>query len=51
MIRLSETWWDDLATIEKSLFELPSYNSTHQARDNRKGGGVSYIFIYHWILQ
>ena len=32
VICLSETWWDELATIEKSLFELPSYNSTHQAR-------------------
>ena len=24
VICLSETWWDDLATIQKSLFELPS---------------------------
>ena len=45
VICLSETWWDDLATIEKSLFELPNYNSTHQARGDRKGGGVS-IYIH-----
>ena len=38
---LSETWWDDLATIEKSLHELPNYNITHQARGDRKVGGVS----------
>ena len=44
MIFLSETWWDDLATIEKSLYELPNY-STHQARGDRKGGGVS-IYIH-----
>ena len=30
VICLSETWWDYLATIEKSLFELPSYNSMYQ---------------------
>ena len=41
VICLSETWWDDLATIEKSLYELPNYNSTHQARGDWKGGGVS----------
>ena len=45
MICLSETWWDDLPTIEKSLYELPNYNSTHQARGDRKGGGVS-IYIH-----
>ena len=44
VICLLETWWDDLATIEKSLFELPNYNSTHQAMGDRKGGGVS-IYI------
>ena len=45
VICLFETWWDDLATIKKSLFELPNYNSTHQARGDRKGGGIS-IYIY-----
>ena len=35
VICLSETWWDDLATIEKSLYELPNCNSTHQARGDR----------------
>ena len=45
VICLSETWWDDLATIEKSLYELPNYNSTHQARGDWKGGGVS-IYIH-----
>ena len=45
MICLSETWWDDLPTIEKSLYELPNYNSTHQARGDWKGGGVS-IYIH-----
>ena len=45
MICLLETWWDDLATIEKSLFELPNYNSTHQAMGDHKGGGVS-IYIH-----
>ena len=45
MICLSETWWDDLAIIEESLYELPIYNSTHQAMSDRKGGGVS-IYIY-----
>ena len=46
VICLSETWWDDLATIEKSLLELPNYNSTHQARGDCKGAGVSiYIHI------
>ena len=41
---LSKTSLDNLATMEKSLFELPNYNSTHQARDDRKGGGVSLVF-------
>ena len=41
VICLSETWWDEFATIEKSLYELPNFNSTHQARGDRKGGGVS----------
>ena len=40
-----ETCWDDLATIEKSLFELLNYNSTHQGRGDRKGSGVS-IYIH-----
>ena len=31
--------------IEKSLFELPIYNSTHQTRGDRKAGGVS-IYIH-----
>ena len=41
----SETWWDDLATIEKFLNELPNYKSTHQARGDRKGVGVS-IYLH-----
>ena len=41
IICLSGTWWDDLSTIQKSLFELPNYKSNHQARCDRKGGGVS----------
>ena len=41
MICLSETWWDDSGTIEKSIFELPNYNSAHQARGDHKDGGVS----------
>ena len=41
VICLSETWWNDLATIEKSLYELPNYNSTNQATGDHKGGGVS----------
>ena len=45
VICLSETWWDDLATIEKSLFELPNYNSTHQARGDHEGGEVS-IYLH-----
>ena len=45
MISLSKTWWDDLTTIEKSLYELPNYYSTHQARGDHKGGGVS-IYIH-----
>ena len=45
VICLSETWWDDLATIKKSLYELPNYNSTHQARCDQKGGGIS-IYIH-----
>ena len=45
VICLSETWWDDLATIQKSLFELPNYKSNHQARGDRKGGGVS-IYVH-----
>ena len=45
VICLSGTWWDDLATIEKPLFELPNYNSTHQAKGDRKVGGVS-IYIH-----
>ena len=45
VICLSETWWDDLATIEKSLYEIPNYNSTHQARTDRKGSGIS-IYIH-----
>ena len=45
MICLSENWWDDLTAIQKSLFELPNYNSIHQARGDRKRGGVS-IYIH-----
>ena len=45
MICDSETWWDDLDTIEKSLYEIPNYNSTHQARSDREGSGVS-IYIH-----
>ena len=45
VICLSETWWDDLATIQKSVFEPTNYDSAHQARDHRKGGGVS-IYIH-----
>ena len=45
MICHSETWWDDLDTIEKSLYEIPNYNSTHQARSDREGSGVS-IYIH-----
>ena len=45
VICLSETWWDDLATIQKSLFELLNYKSNHQARGDRKGGGVS-IYVH-----
>ena len=52
VICLSERWWDGLVTIEKSLFDPPTYNSTHQAGGYRKGGRVSiFIFMYHWILQ
>ena len=45
MICLSETWWDDLAAIEKFLFELPNYNSTHQGRGDCNGEGAS-IYIH-----
>lgn len=48
-ICLSETWWDDLTAIEKSIIELLNYNSTHRARGSCKGGGVSlslYIYIH-----
>ena len=45
MICLSQTWWDDLASMEKSLYELLNYNSTHQARGDCKGGGVA-IYIH-----
>ena len=45
VICLSETWWDDLATIQKSLFELLNYKSNHQARGDRKGGGVSIYVL------
>ena len=41
VICLSETWRDDLATIQKSIFEVPNYKSNHQARGDSKGGGVS----------
>ena len=34
-----------MATIEKSLYELPNYQSIHQARGDCKGGGVS-IYIH-----
>ena len=45
VICLSETWWNDLATIQKSLFELPSYKSNHQARGDHKSEGVS-IYVH-----
>ena len=45
VICLSETCWDDLATIEKFLLELPNYNSRQQAKSDLKGGGVS-IYIH-----
>ena len=45
VICLSERWWDDLATIEKSLYELPNYNSIHQARGDCNGSGIS-IYIH-----
>ena len=44
-----ETWWDDLATIEKSLFELPNYNSTHRARAIVKAVEFMCIYIYIYI--
>ena len=38
---LSETWWNALVTIEKSLFKLPNHNSTNQPTGYHEGGGVS----------
>ena len=36
----SETWLDE-TNNENSNYELPSYYSIHQIRNNRKGGGAS----------
>ena len=43
VICFSETWLDDL---DNSTYELPNYISTHQARSDRRGGGVS-IYIHN----
>ena len=43
VICFSETWLDDL---DKSTYELPNYISKHQARSDRRGGGVS-IYIHN----
>ena len=43
VIRFSETWLDDL---DNSTYELPYYISKHQARSDRRGGGVS-IYIHN----
>ena len=45
VICLSEIWWDDLAAIQKSLFEVSNYKSNHVARGDRKAGGVS-IYVH-----
>ena len=39
-ICFSETWLDE-TNNENSNYELPSYYSIHQIRNNRKGGGAS----------
>ena len=43
MLCFSETWLDDL---DNSTYELPNYISKHQARSDRRGGGVS-IYIHN----
>ena len=40
IICFSETWLDE-TNNENSNYELPSYYSIHQIRNNRKGGGAS----------
>ena len=42
VICFSKTWLDE---VGNSLYELPSYISKHQVRDDDKGGGVS-IYIH-----
>ena len=43
MLCFSDTWLDDL---DNSTYELPNYISKHQARSDRRGGGVS-IYIHN----
>ena len=43
MLCFSDTWLDDL---DNSIYELPNYIRKHQARSDRRGGGVS-IYIHN----
>ena len=40
-----ETWVDDISFRKNSNFQLSGYQGLHQARKNRKGGGVC-VFIH-----
>ena len=40
-----ETWLNNSALMEKSLFGIPNFTSINQARGDRKDDGVS-IYIY-----
>jgi hypothetical protein len=42
VIGLSETWLTD---NNKDLYHMPGYNSLHECRQNKRGGGVS-LFIH-----
>ena len=44
VIVLTESWCDETA-INNSLLNLENYNSVHQTRKGKKGGGIAFISI------
>ena len=50
IICFSETWLEE-TNNENSSYELPGYYSTHQIRNNRKGGGISIYIIDHIMVK
>ena len=50
MICLTETWCSDDIFRNNSNYNLPQYNSIHQERKHKRGGGIyNNRSIYHLI--